>query len=312
VQAAVWAVPIISLGLAWTSAWHQWLWTGIILPADGRPFAIYEYGPWFWVLTAQHYILMLIGAVVLLSASRQVTAAYRTPILGVVAAVGVAWVGNAAYVFKLGPVPGLNYLTLSLGFSGALLAWVVVNEGLLDLMPRAREALLHVMTDAVVILDAEDRLVFANQPAINLLQLPPGARALPASVRLPGRQQSSAPWLSEVAVDHVAGGRRWIDLRADPIVDRWGDQAGRLVVARDITMRKVLEAEREKLIAELKGARGTVRELEQLLPVCASCHKVRDEHGGWDELEHYLKKQSVAVSHGICPECFDRLYGKDS
>jgi hypothetical protein len=226
--------------------------------------------------------------------------------------VAVAWAGNAAYVFKLGPVPGLNYLTLSLGFSGALLAWVVVNEGLLDLMPRAREALLHVMTDAVVILDASDRVVFANQPAINLLQLPPAARALPPSIRLPGRQQSSAPWLSEVAVDHVAGGRRWIDLRVDPIVDRWGDQAGRLVVARDITMRKVLEAEREKLITELKGARGTVRELEQLLPVCASCHKVRDEHGGWDEMEQYLKKQSVAVSHGICPDCFDRLYGKDS
>jgi PAS domain-containing protein len=309
VRAAIWAIPLITLVMAWTSAWHPWLWTDIRLPSTADPFATYEYGWWFWVLTVQHYVLMLVGAVVLIAASRRVAHAYRTSMWGVLVAVSVAWLGNAVYVFKLGPLPGLNWLTLSLGLSGALLAWMVVNEGLLDLMPRAREALLHTMTDAVVILDAADRLIFANQPAINLLDLPDRANRLPPSVRLPDMQRSSSPWLSEIALDHVSGGTRWVDLRVDHIVDRWGDPAGRLVVARDVTPRKALESEREKLIVELKGARGTVRELEQLLPVCASCHKVRDESGGWSDLGQYLEKRAVAVSHGICPDCSERLYG---
>jgi PAS domain-containing protein len=309
VRVAIWAVPILTIGVAWTSAWHDWLWTAIHMPTEADPFATYDYGWWFWVLTAQHYVLMGVGATALILATSRVSRAYRTPMLGVILAVAVAWLGNAIYVFKLGPVPGLNWLTLSLGFSGSVMAWMVVNEGLLDLMPRAREALLHTMTDAVVILDGANRLIFANEPAAIMLDLPDGAQVLPPAVRLPDLQRSSAPWLSEVALDHASGGRRWLDLRVDPIVDRWGDPAGRLVVARDITMRKVLESERERLIVELKGARGTVKELQQLLPVCASCHKVRDETGGWSELSRYLQQRAVEVSHGICPDCYQRLYG---
>ena len=55
--------------------------------------------------------------------------------------IAISWIGNFLYIFKLGPWPGLNYLTMSLGLSGAVLAWAVVSEGLLDLLPRAREAL---------------------------------------------------------------------------------------------------------------------------------------------------------------------------
>lgn len=45
VLTAVWAVPIASLLMAWTSAWHPWLWTRIEMPAANAPFAIYHYGP---------------------------------------------------------------------------------------------------------------------------------------------------------------------------------------------------------------------------------------------------------------------------
>lgn len=55
---AIWAVPVASLGLAWTNPWHHWLWTGIELPSGGSPFSIYRYGWWFWVLMAQNYLLM--------------------------------------------------------------------------------------------------------------------------------------------------------------------------------------------------------------------------------------------------------------
>ena len=310
VRGAVWTVPLLTLPVAWTSQWHSWLWTAIRLPAGGQLFATYEYGWWFWVLTAQHYVLMALGAAALLSASRRVSGSHRAPLMGVVVAVAVAWIGNFIYVFKIGPLPGLNWLTLSLGLSGALLAWLVVNEGLLDLVPRAREALLDTMTDAVVILDADDRVIFANPAAIDLLALPDGARHLPEVLRLPDHRTSAVSGVSERALDRP-GGVRWVDLRDTVILDRWGDRAGRLIVARDITHRKALEAERERLITELRGARVSLDELERMVTLCTGCQRIRDEDDVWREVEPFLGRHGVGVTHGICPDCYLRDYGED-
>jgi PAS domain S-box-containing protein len=88
-------------------------------------------------------------------------------------------------------------------------------------------------------------------------------------------------------------------------------------VCRDITGRKQLEEnlarkvqiEREKIIRDLESALGTVKTLSGLLPICASCKKIRDEIGQWVEVEVYVRNHSEAdFSHGICPECAAKLY----
>ncbi|MCX7804607.1 MAG: nuclear transport factor 2 family protein [Planctomycetota bacterium] len=63
--------------------------------------------------------------------------------------------------------------------------------------------------------------------------------------------------------------------------------------------------ELRKKIEEIKTLRG-------LLPICASCKKIRDEKGDWHQLEAYITKRSEAkFSHGICPECAKKLYSRD-
>lgn len=305
----VWGIPLTSLALAWTSQWHQLIWTSIEMPRDGSPFSTYNYGPWFWILATQHYVITALSTAVLLSARRRVTLAFRAPMMAVVVAMAISWIGNILYIFKLGPWPGLNYLTISLGLSGAVLAWAVVSEGLLDLLPRAREALLETIADGVVILDRTDRVIYSNVAAQDHLGMTGGASAVPAAIRIPEKNRSSAPWLGELAVPNGSA-TRWIDMRVDPIADRWGDVAGRLVVTRDITVRKVLEGERERLIAELKLALSEVRALEELLPICASCKKVRDDKGYWSQIDVYLQtRAAVEFTHGICPDCDAKLYG---
>jgi PAS domain-containing protein len=306
----VWSIPVITLGMAWTSDWHQLLWTSIELPKPPSPFSTYNYGWWFWVLAVQHYILTLLSTLVLLSARRRVTRAFRAPMMAVVIAVAISWIGNFLYIFKLGPWPGLNYLTMSLGLSGAVLAWAVVSEGLLDLLPRAREALINTIADGVLILDRHDRVIYANVAAQEQLGISFDTVSLPSELRIPDRQRTSMPWLGEMAVPH-GGHTRWIDLRVDPVSDRWGDVAGRLVVTRDITVRKVLEAERERLIGELKSALQQVHQLEEMLPICASCKKVRDDKGYWSQIDVYLRtRTAVEFTHGICPDCETRIYGQ--
>ena len=67
--------------------------------------------------------------------------------------------------------------------------------------------------------------------------------------------------------------------------------------------------EREKLIAQLERALLQVKKLSGLLPICASCKKIRDDQGGWQQIEDYIATHSEAdFSHSICPACARKLY----
>lgn len=82
-----------------------------------------------------------------------------------------------------------------------------------------------------------------------------------------------------------------------------------LAVIRDITERKEKEAERERLIVQLREALSQVKTLSGLIPICASCKKIRDDKGYWEQLERYIMDHSDAnFSHGICPDCMKELY----
>jgi hypothetical protein len=73
--------------------------------------------------------------------------------------------------------------------------------------------------------------------------------------------------------------------------------------------RQRAEAERERLIVELQEALASVKTLKGLIPICASCKKVRDDQGYWTQLETYLKQHSDAeFSHGLCLDCMRKLY----
>ncbi|MFA5353587.1 MAG: response regulator [Thermodesulfovibrionales bacterium] len=73
--------------------------------------------------------------------------------------------------------------------------------------------------------------------------------------------------------------------------------------------RKRLEREREQLIRELQAALATVKTLSGFLPICASCKKIRNDKGYWEQIEAYISEHSEAeFSHGICPDCARRLY----
>ncbi len=82
-----------------------------------------------------------------------------------------------------------------------------------------------------------------------------------------------------------------------------------VVNLQDITHQKQAEVEREKLIKDLQDALAEVKNLSGLLPICASCKKIRDDKGYWNQIEAYIQERSEAVfSHGICPECAIKLY----
>ena len=69
------------------------------------------------------------------------------------------------------------------------------------------------------------------------------------------------------------------------------------------------ERERDLVIARLREALAQVKALSGILPICASCKKIRDDEGYWTQIETYLKSRTDAqFTHGLCPDCARRLY----
>ena len=99
------------------------------------------------------------------------------------------------------------------------------------------------------------------------------------------------------------GSYRWLLWNAAP------DIGQRVIysVARDITDRKNAEDERERMLTELRAALAEVKTLQEILPMCSYCRKIRDDENYWQSVEAYIAAHTNATfSHGICPSCYER------
>ena len=180
-------------------------------------------------------------------------------------------------------------------------------------------------------------MLFQNSLDGIMLTVPDGTilDANPAACRIMGRTReeilqegrlglidSSDPRLAIVIEERKRTGRAHGELRArrkdgtlfplemsSVVFANAEGNARTCLIIRDISERKAAEAERERLIGELQEALARVKTLSGLLPMCASCRKIRDKQGAWHNLESYIRQHTEAdFSHGICPECRRRLY----
>jgi len=100
-----------------------------------------------------------------------------------------------------------------------------------------------------------------------------------------------------------------VEVSASNVTSVKGELVGRVASFVNITKRKEVEADREKLIQKLQDALDKIKVLRGIIPICASCKKIRDDKGYWNQLESYIREHSEAeFSHGICPDCAQKLY----
>ena len=107
------------------------------------------------------------------------------------------------------------------------------------------------------------------------------------------------------------GNTRWFEVIKTPMRDAEGSVVGLLCNARDITERKNLAESQRVLVDELRAALAEVNKLSGLLPICASCKRIRNDDGQWQQMELYIREHSEAeFSHGLCPECAEQAYAQ--
>ena len=169
------------------------------------------------------------------------------------------------------------------------------------------------MSDWVCIIDRDFRIARSNRAVEDFLGIkredvlgktcyelvhgtdtPIGHCPIPSMLQSHGRAQTEV---------QLADGR-WLSVTVDPLTDETGRLTGAVHLVRDITVLRQIQAEREALIQALEKALSEVRTIKGLIPICAKCHRIRDDQGAWNSLEAFVLNNSDAdFSHGLCPEC---------
>ncbi len=81
------------------------------------------------------------------------------------------------------------------------------------------------------------------------------------------------------------------------------------LVHRVTTQKKELLVQKLALAEALDDARDSIKILRGMLPICAGCKSIREDNGYWKRIEDYLQVHSeLEFSHGICPDCVEKLY----
>lgn len=188
---------------------------------------------------------------------------------------------------------------------------------------RYHRALVEQSLDLTTLVDADGFVRYASPSNETVLGYPPGAlvgRRVFELVHPDDLEQtlgvfsdgSSTPGAVrrlEFRFRHRDGSWRILsavgrNLFDDPII-----KAG-IINARDVTQQKAAEEHERTLLHELQQAMSEVKVLKGILPICASCKRIRNDDGGWEGIESFVRERTDAeFSHGLCPDCAARDWG---
>ncbi|NPV81005.1 MAG: diguanylate cyclase [Firmicutes bacterium] len=242
-------IPALTLIFVWTDGRYGLMRHDFRLDTNG-PFSVVakSYGPWFWVHTAYSHILTLLGTVILMQAFFRLPRLYREQASVLLVGALVPWVGNVLYISGLSPIRRLDLTPCSFAFSGMLMAWGLFRLQLLDIVPMARDAVIEGMSDGVIVLDAQNRIVDINPAAQGII----GRRASEVVGKPADKAFSKHRDLVEYCIQNVKAqaeiflgtgeAQRCYGLRISPLHDYRGNLTGRVFVLHEITMQKRAEA----------------------------------------------------------------------
>ena len=242
-------IPLVTVLLAWTNEGHGLIWSSVALDAS-RPASSLDvsYGIAFWVHLVYAYLMLVLGTWALLRALVRSRDVYRGQAGALLIGAFAPWVANVAYVSGLWPVSNLDPSPFAFTITGLAVSWGLFRYHLLDVVPVALRLVVDGMSDAVFVLDAEDRVVEVNPVAREIVGDPRGdVVGRPVTEVLSGYRELVERYLDMSNVrDEVVVGEgeteRHFDLRISSLLDRRGRSGGRLVVLRDTTAQKQVEA----------------------------------------------------------------------
>ena len=289
--------PLGTILMAFTNPSHGLLWREIAIQPRSN-LAVYVHGPWFAVGVAHAYLYLGLGASLFLRHLDQV-GANRRQIGALLLAAMLPVFANLLYLSPINPVPGLDWTVLGFVSSGVIMTWAVLRLRLLEILPIARAQILEMMDAAVLVMDQDGHILDANPALARLAGMPADSLlGLDAKAVLAGAP-ALVTWLVRGDVGvldahwETSLGKRRCRAQLAELPDA-SDGNARIMIVHDQTA--------------LLEARDEVEQLEELLPICACCKRIRDDQGYWLAVEAYLEShRGITFTHGLCPECLEKI-----
>lgn len=248
-------IPALTLLLAWTNEWHNLIWTRFWIDDTGPfPMLANTHAPMFWFYAFYSYGLIAVSAVVIIKHFIKSNVFFRKQLGVILAAMAFPFCGNIIYNFGLSPIPNMDLTALAFNFTGLALAWGFFRYRLYDVIPIARDEVFKGLQDGVIVFDGDDQLIDFNPAAISIFDLHQVGlligrkasvvfekyEALVKHINQPDRESLEVPVKS-------AGINKTYDLKMNIFSDHKGKTVGKILVFRDITARKELESELQRL-----------------------------------------------------------------
>jgi PAS domain S-box-containing protein len=243
--ALMFAIPLITLVLIWTNDRHHLIWATSGLDLSG-PFPAFArtYGPWFWVHAAYSYLCLAGAMVLMVRTSISSPPLYRGQIRVLLLSMIVPWVGNIADLSGLRVIPNVELTPLGFGFACLSIALSLFWLRLFDVVPAARDWMVHSLEDPVFIADRHGRIVDLNPAAQKEFALSaaeavgqPIENLMHECLGLNGAFQFPSKTPREISRGEGADARIF-EFRGAPIYSYHRRLMGQVMVLHDITAHK--------------------------------------------------------------------------
>ena len=250
----LWAIPLVTLIVAFTNDLHGLLWQNFsVVPGDIRLYI--EYGPWFQVASVYAYTAVLLGTALLTLRLGQ-SRLYRMQLVAVVAGPLLVLGINLPFIMGLRWVP--IDPTPSAFAVAAMLILAALRQNLFSVLPIARRSTVDNISDGVIVLDAQGLIADINPAARRMM----GGSSIRVGSSLQAAMPTGIRLDNPKAQDLRLPDGRWADLRVTPVKALDGQLVGQIILLRDVT------AERE-LHARLLKAQESLQNLNQRLDAMA-------------------------------------------
>ncbi|GEA89666.1 histidine kinase N-terminal 7TM domain-containing diguanylate cyclase [Cellulomonas cellasea] len=294
--------PILVTVTAATNPWHQLFYSGTAAATLGDP-VLWERAPLFWLHALYSYVLIATGLVLVARGWWTAPPAFRRQrwhlLLASVVPVLVNVVNLTGAFGDLGdPTP------LGFAVTAGVIGNAMFRQDFIAFAPVARDVLIERISDPVLALSPDGRLIDANPAALKLLLATAGPRlgtqliGMPASLVMSCWGLFDADGRLVAAEDEpahltlvVAGTAMDLEVRASPLVDGRGREIGTVLVARDVTE---VNAQRARLVEQL----ATIERLRSDLAEQAVRDPLTDLHNRRHLMERFGPMLGEAAGAG--------------
>lgn len=323
-QAGLFVIPILTVLLIFTNPLHHLIWQeATVVFSEGLAFLRFVRGAWFWLHVVQAYALVIVGLAVMLRFLVVTKLSYHRSLVMMVLGAAVAILLNIAYVLGWPVDFYLDMTPLSFVVSGFLFGWATFRYRWLDIVPIARYGVVEHLSDVVLILDAQHRIMDMNVAAQELIEQPLSqvlgvdvAHFLPQYLEAFRRHQDAVAERGNegVLMEHR---HRYYDLRIAALHDRRGQLRGRAITLRDVTEQRQLESslkeqmQRSELLLTVARATSQMPTLDGTLQNVIA---VTVPLTGADEGYLFLVDAEHQITHGfsstgeISPELIEKVF----